>query len=120
MIVLWPFKSLAGRVLDHQMGRAATYEIPELFNHLPTGTVVLNMSIGSANYPLLGECWTNQVIESVQTPKLGLTRPLTRAKLDEHRVQVVFARPDDRPESLFASDVGYNKLNKTTYRILSP
>jgi hypothetical protein len=120
MIGLWPSKLLAGRVLDHQMGRAATYEIPELFNHLPTGTVVLNMSIGSANYPLLGEHWTNEVIESVQTPKLGLTRPLTRAKLNEHRVEIVFARPNDHPEGLFASDVGYDRLDKGTYRIIGP
>ncbi len=120
MTGLWPLKTLAGRIVDGRMTRAAIYGIPEFLDRLPSGAVVLNMAGGTANYPLLGEEWTNEVIETIRATPLGLTRPLRQAKLDEHRVDLVFARNRDRPEELFAPDVRYERLDANTYRIVRP
>lgn len=117
MVGLWPFKSLVGRVLDGQMGRAATYGVPELFDHLPSGTVVLNMASTANNYPLLGIDWTNEVIDANHAIREGLTRPLTQEKLDSHQVEIVFARDSDRPEQLFAPGIVYEEIGPKTYRI---
>ncbi len=120
MTGFWPLKTLAGRIADGRLGRAATYDIPELFDQFPPGTVVLNMGRGTANYPLLGRRWTNEVVETIRATPLGLTRPLQQARLNENHIEVVFARDLDRPEELFAPDVRYDRLAANTYRIVRP
>lgn len=108
MIALWPAKTLAGRLYAGDLRRTAVYGTPELFEHLPEGTVVLNMSSALANYPLLGPRWSNQLIESMVARKLGLGKPLTQSQLETHGVEIVYAC--EEAHQLFASDVAYEKI----------
>lgn len=99
----WPAKTLADRLYHGHLDRWATYPVPVLVDHLPPGTVVLNLASSAENYPLLGASLGNRVIERMIADSRGLTPPLTRAQLNANAVDVVYVR--SRREPLFAPDV---------------
>ncbi len=90
------------------MSRACAYQIPQLFDQLPQGTVVLNLGGETTNYPLVGASLGNRVIESMIVHEQDLQLPLSRSYLNEYEVNIVYTRGSGPPP--FVGDVAYEKL----------
>jgi len=105
---LWPAKSLLGRLRAGDLSRACCYEMPRVFDELPSGTVVLNLGPATMNYPLLGTGWRNQVIDWMTARVRDLQPPLTAEQLTAHHVEIVYHRGDAPPP--FAPGVSYETL----------
>ena len=112
MIGLWPAKLLLGRVRDGALSRAKTYEMPELFDRLPRGTVVLNLGPHGMNYPLLGADRQNRVIDTMRVlhhrERGRLQLPLSAHELDELAIEYVFTR--GASAAPFSADVTYETV----------
>lgn len=108
MITLWPAKNLLGRVREGDMSRACAYQIPQLFDQLPRGTVVLNLGGRTANYSLVGASFGNRVIESMVVDEQDLQLPLSPSYLNQYEVNIVYTRGNGPPP--FVGDVAYEKI----------
>lgn len=104
MTGLWPAKELMGRLRDGDLSRNYVYQLPDLIDELPPGTVVLNATLQDClHYPLLGRAWQNKVVTPEQATRDNLIAPITREALAATPVDIVFTRGDAPPP--FAPDV---------------
>jgi len=57
-----PLQAISSRLYHETWSHSSHYNIPEMINGLPTGSVILNAADERRNYPLYGHHWQNQVI----------------------------------------------------------
>ena len=108
MIGLWPAKTLLGRVCAGNLSRAFAYQMPELFDELAPGTVILNLGGASMSYPLLGAGWRNEVIEPITARAGSLLPPLSSAQIEARGIDIVYTKGTDPPP--FAAEVVYETI----------
>ncbi len=116
MIALWPSKELLGDLRDGGWTRARAYEIPELIDDLPSGTVIANLDVKAMNYPLFGRHLHNRVIEQLLVRAAGsgnLQAPLSAEDVARHAIDVVYVRGDGPPP--FEAGVPFSILFDDTH-----
>lgn len=106
-----PAHSFAARVKNSDWKRSTYYLIPPLFDELPLGTCVLNLSDPLWNYALLGEQLSNVVIHPPVWHESLCPEGMSSRALREHSVDYIYTRypwttdwPDDLPIQLVYDD----------------
>ncbi len=85
-----PIQKLASRIHHNEWARSDYYNIPQVIDSLPAGSVVLNAGHELKNYPLYGKRLENRVVTNRVLIEPQQLRQISQQLLDEWKVEYIY------------------------------